>query len=319
MALIKSKQIKELLAGKIVQTPEMQFVSATEKSVYEDKYTVAEMDAKVVEIGDNIEEAKTELNDTIVAKETSLKGEIADAKVELEGVIGDAKSELEGAIDDTKSELEGAIGTAKSELEVEIGSTKTELSAALDSAKNQIASDIVDAKAEVTSDLEGKIAAAIGSQYSNEQIDAKLEAIKVNIKYKGKAPSKDDLDANFPNAKDGWLVAVEKEQTFFVYDEATAEWIEFPISTQLDGYAKTIVLAIAQDGQAEIQTGIRMDGVGVNTTDSQSVQLHVNGFLQTPAVDYVVKVVGSELVIEWKGAFELEMSDAVAVTFNQVA
>ena len=289
MALIKSKQIKELVAGKIVQSAEMQFVSATEKTVYADKYTVAEMDAKVVEIGTNIEDAKTELNDTIVAKENSLKGEISTARTELEGVIGTTKSELVGNIDNAKVELNGNIDAAKSELESAIDTTKNEL------------------------------AAAIGAQYSNEQIDAKLEAIKVNIKYKGKAESKDELANAFPEAKDGWLVAVEKEQTFYVYDEDTAEWIEFPMATQLDGYAKTIVLAIAQDGQVEIETGIRMDGTGVNTTDSQSIQLHINGFLQTPAVDYTVKVVDSALVIEWKGAFELEMSDAVAVTFNQVA
>lgn len=170
-----------------------------------------------------------------------------------------------------------------------------------------------------TAALNDAKAYADGKFITEADVDAKIAGIQSAIKYKGTVPTFADIATTYPEPQEGWLVAVEATDKFYYYDADTITWKEIPLATGggTSTFEKTIVLAVT-DGQTVIKTGIKKDGTGVNHTSKNDISLFVNGFLQTPATDYTVAEVDSELEITWKAtSFALEASDTLAVTFTQ--
>jgi hypothetical protein len=105
MALIKSKQLQNVAADKVVETAAKRFVSDVEKAVYSDKYTKAETDTIKTDLETSINDTQTTLQanidavqDDLDATETSLTTQIGNVNSSLSNQISTVQSTLSAQI-----------------------------------------------------------------------------------------------------------------------------------------------------------------------------------------------------------------------------
>lgn len=117
MALIRSKQIQNLAAAKLVQTPDLQLVSQTEKDAFADKYTKLEMDSTIGEVQTDIAEAVTTAASDATAKADAAKADaIASAATDAATKAGTAETNAKAYADTLASGLTTQINNAISGL-----------------------------------------------------------------------------------------------------------------------------------------------------------------------------------------------------------
>lgn len=113
MALIKSKQIKDLAAIKVVETAEKRFVSDTEKAVYSDKYTKLEMDGTISTVNETIDTAKSDAKADATSKANTAKDEaIATAAVDASSKAGVAEANAKSYADSIHTTVSSQITNA---------------------------------------------------------------------------------------------------------------------------------------------------------------------------------------------------------------
>lgn len=112
MALIKSKQLKDVAAAKVVETTDKRFVSDAEKAVFNDKYTKIEVDTKTTAIDKKIVDTTTDLDNKLTAKAADLKTNIDGVESNLKIQIGNINTALSDQITTAQDNLAKQINNA---------------------------------------------------------------------------------------------------------------------------------------------------------------------------------------------------------------
>lgn len=294
-----------------------------------------------LEVTAEVEAAKTVASEALAAARVAVtaevgvaKGEaIVDANVHSDAALAAARLEVTSEVDAAKLVASNALEAAIKATTIEVTSAKVEAidkataytdaeSLRLDAAIKETDDKVVALDGKVVG-IESNTATELGDRYTKAEVDQKLAQLGAGIKYKGTVASYEEITTKFPTPGEGWLVAVESIHKFYVYDEDTVSWEEFPLEIRIHTtFAKTIRLAVT-DSQKVIKTGIKTNGEGAMQSSpelAQEVILRVGGISQTKTVDYTVEVVEEELQVTWLSPdFELEASDVVTLTYNQTA
>lgn len=259
--------------------------------------------------------------------ETEEKRFVSD--IQIASFVG--KAELSD-VQDAKTEASDALSLAKVGISEEIATAKTQAVTAanahtdeevlkLDTTVKEVGTKLDALEIKVV-DVENSATTGLENRYTKSEIDGKLATLGAGIKYKGTVASYAEIAIRFPEPEEGWLVASETDRKFYVYDAQSETWEVFPIEIEpCTTHTKTIRLVVS-DSQKEIATGIKTDGDGSLQTAERLIEdiiLSVNGVAQTKTTDYTVAVVESEVKITWKSLdFELEASDVITLTYNQI-
>lgn len=114
----------------------------------------------------------------------------------------------------------------------------------------------------------------------------------------------------------GDVRVVIDENKVYIWNEKSQQWLG---SNDTYTETTTLMIRISADDQKEIETGIRVGAIGGMLTTS-CIQLFVNGMIQKPDIDYVVKIDNVfNAMIEWTSRdFPLEISDTITMSYDKL-
>ena len=120
-------------------------------------------------------------------------------------------------------------------------------------------------------------------------------------------------DLPIENNNEGDIRVCLEDKNVYVWSDN-----QWHINTVKGSFAKTIFLQMTQNDQTIINTGIRFDNQGNNRTNSNVINLYLNGVL-VDKNNYTVENVNEEMVITWLSIdFHLEENDLIAIQFYDV-
>lgn len=118
----------------------------------------------------------------------------------------------------------------------------------------------------------------------------------------------------------GDLRVVLDESSLYVWNEESKLWCK--TKSNGSGYSKTLFFTVSENNQTIINTGIRFDGIGEYQTNSEVINLYLNGILQNNSNNlYTVEKINEELIVKWNyssGENSLINGDIIGIEFYHI-
>ncbi len=139
-----------------------------------------------------------------------------------------------------------------------------------------------------------------------------LNKIKEQIQYYKEPIAKLD-DLPIDNNNEGDVRVCLEDKNIYVWSESS-----WHINTVKGSFSRTIFLTINKNNQKIIETGIRFDDKGNNITNSNVINLYLNGIL-IDNTNYNVENVDGQMIINWIcDNYDLLINDLISVQFYDI-
>lgn len=139
-----------------------------------------------------------------------------------------------------------------------------------------------------------------------------LNKIKEQIQYY-KEPVAKLNDLPIENNNEGDVRVCLEDKNIYVWSESS-----WHINTVKGSFSRTIFLTINKNNQKIIETGIRFDDKGNNITNSDVINLYLNGIL-IDNTNYNVENVDGQMIINWIcDNYDLLINDLISVQFYDI-